>query len=75
VSQVSARELNPTFLMVWLGNNDILRWATARTERDRPTGRSSPAHRQPERSRIPAPTWPSPLPDVTNIAVHRRRPR
>ena len=78
VSQVSrARELRPSFLMVWLGNNDILEHGHEHgPERRRPAG----AAVRPART---ASSWTSSpdagvdmavatLPDVTAIAVLRR---
>ena len=77
VSQVSrARELNPTFLMVWLGNNDILSMATSTDPNaiDRPVAQFGQLYRQllNQLADTGADMAVATLPDVTNIAVLRR---
>ena len=76
VSQVSrARDLRPTFLMVWLGNNDILDMATS-TNPDAVNGNPTDFGRRfrrllDELADTGAPMAVANLPDVTGIAALR----
>jgi lysophospholipase L1-like esterase len=77
VSQVSrARQLSPTFLMVWLGNNDILSMATSTdpTAIDRPVAQFGQLYRQllNQLADTGVDMAVATLPDVTSIAVLRR---
>jgi lysophospholipase L1-like esterase len=77
VSQVSrALELNPSFLMVWIGNNDILGMATRTnpTAIDRPVQQFGQLYRQllNQLAAAGVDMAVATLPDVTNIAVLRR---
>jgi hypothetical protein len=77
VTQVSrALELRPTFLMVWLGNNDILSMATSTdpTAIDRPVAQFGQLYRQllNQLAQAGVDMAVATLPDVTSIAVLRR---
>jgi len=77
VSQVSrALELSPSFLMVWVGNNDILSMATSTdpTAIDRPVQQFGQLYRQllNQLAGAGVDMAVATLPDVTSIAVLRR---
>jgi lysophospholipase L1-like esterase len=77
VTQISrALELRPSFLMVWLGNNDILSMATSTdpTAIDRPAAQFGQLYRQllNQLAQAGVDMAVATLPDVTSIAVLRR---
>src|SRR5688572_20264022 len=77
VTQISrALELRPSFLMVWLGNNDILSMATSTdpTAIDRPAAQFGQLYRQllNQLAQANVDMAVATLPDVTSIAVLRR---
>ena len=77
VTQISrALELRPTFLMVWLGNNDILSMATSTdpTAIDRPVAQFGQLYRQllSQLAQAGVDMAVATLPDVTSISVLRR---
>jgi lysophospholipase L1-like esterase len=77
VTQISrALESRPTFLMVWLGNNDILSMATSTdpTAIDRPVAQFGQLYRQllNQLAQAGVDMAVATLPDVTSIAVLRR---